>query len=199
MHTLRQYSTIQYSADTHSRLQPASGDGPASRHSAHDSQEYYSTLMLALSVSLCVAHTLSVSLSSFLSLSHLAPCVYPSLQDPRAALRVALDPNAIKPIDVAAVNGQYFVNIAVAGSIAGVSPDELSSSWKRLLGPVAIGVHGEQSNYKLGFQQQTAKSVCVLEACFHCWCMLVAELSLCGMFSVTPLAVLCIGCLGKLG
>eukprot|EP00879_Flechtneria_rotunda_P029272 GHRR01031603.1.p2 GENE.GHRR01031603.1~~GHRR01031603.1.p2 ORF type:complete len:120 (-),score=25.87 GHRR01031603.1:289-648(-) len=65
------------------------------------------------------------------------------LKDPMAALRVALDPSLIRPIDVASVNGKFFVNIAVAGSVASVSPDELSSKWKRLLGPVAIGFHGE--------------------------------------------------------
>eukprot|EP00879_Flechtneria_rotunda_P003192 GHRR01003415.1.p1 GENE.GHRR01003415.1~~GHRR01003415.1.p1 ORF type:complete len:440 (+),score=121.31 GHRR01003415.1:153-1472(+) len=63
------------------------------------------------------------------------------LKDPMAALRVALDPSLIRPIDVASVNGKFFVNIAVAGSVASVSPDELSSKWKRLLGPVAIGFH----------------------------------------------------------
>eukprot|EP00882_Tetradesmus_deserticola_P028680 GHRQ01031952.1.p1 GENE.GHRQ01031952.1~~GHRQ01031952.1.p1 ORF type:complete len:259 (+),score=93.48 GHRQ01031952.1:428-1204(+) len=63
--------------------------------------------------------------------------------DPLAALKVALDPSVIRPIDVAAVNGKFFVNIAVAGSIAEVSQEELASKWKRLLGPVAIGFHGQ--------------------------------------------------------
>jgi diacylglycerol kinase family enzyme len=67
---------------------------------------------------------------------------FDSSQDPFAALTTALDPSVIRPIDVAAVNGKFFVNIAVAGSIAEVSPEELASKWKRLLGPVAIGFHG---------------------------------------------------------
>ncbi|WIA07980.1 hypothetical protein OEZ85_007453 [Tetradesmus obliquus] len=61
--------------------------------------------------------------------------------DPLAALKTALDPGCIRPIDVAAVNGKHFVNIAVAGSIAEVSPEELASPLKRLLGPIAIGFH----------------------------------------------------------
>jgi hypothetical protein len=69
-------------------------------------------------------------------------CLFTSVQDPFAALVTALDPSVIRPIDVAAVNEKFFVNIAVAGSIAEVSPEELASKWKRLLGPVAIGFHG---------------------------------------------------------
>jgi hypothetical protein len=60
----------------------------------------------------------------------------------------ALDPSVIRPIDVAAVNGKFFVNIAVAGSIAEVSPEELSSKWKRLLGPIAIVPHGAYQTFK---------------------------------------------------
>jgi hypothetical protein len=65
-------------------------------------------------------------------------------QDPREALELALDPSAIKPIDVATVNGQPFVNTAVVGRIAAFSPEELArhSRWKRLVGPAAIVVQG---------------------------------------------------------
>lgn len=58
------------------------------------------------------------------------------------ALSTALDPSTIHSIDVAAVNGQPFMNTAVAGSLAETSAEELDGKWKRLLGPVAIGFHG---------------------------------------------------------
>jgi len=67
----------------------------------------------------------------------------PPSQDPREALRVALDASLIRPIDVATVNGRPFLNVAVAGGVADVPPDELSSKWKRLLGPLAIAFFGE--------------------------------------------------------
>lgn len=85
--------------------------------------------------------------------SHLVLCVTPPFphvpplvppQDPLKALRVALDPSNIHPIDVGRVNNKgVFVNIAVAGGVSEVSAEELSSKWKRLLGPVAIGFHGK--------------------------------------------------------
>ena len=64
------------------------------------------------------------------------------MQDPYAALSTALDPSTIRRIDVAAVNGQPFMNTAVAGSLAESSSEELNSKWKRLFGPAAIGLHG---------------------------------------------------------
>jgi hypothetical protein len=64
-------------------------------------------------------------------------------QDPKEALRLALDPSTIRPIDVATLNGKPFLNVAVAGGLAEVPADELSSKWKRLLGPVAIAFYGK--------------------------------------------------------
>ncbi len=64
------------------------------------------------------------------------------VQDPYAALQLALDPATIHKIDVAAVNGRPFMNIAVAGSVAESSAEELNSKWKRIFGPAAIGIHG---------------------------------------------------------
>jgi diacylglycerol kinase family enzyme len=55
---------------------------------------------------------------------------------------LALDPSLIRPIDVATLNGKPFINVAVAGGLAEVPADELSSRWKRLLGPVAIAFYG---------------------------------------------------------
>jgi hypothetical protein len=66
-----------------------------------------------------------------------------ALQDPQEALRVALDPSNITPIDMAYLNGAPFINVAVAGGLSAVSPSETSSWAKRLLGPVAIAGHGE--------------------------------------------------------
>jgi hypothetical protein len=43
---------------------------------------------------------------------------------------------------VATANGRVFLNVAVAGGLAEVPPEELSSKWKRLLGPLAIGFFG---------------------------------------------------------
>lgn len=65
------------------------------------------------------------------------------MQDPREALQVALDGSLIRPIDVALCNGRPFLNVSVAGGLAEVPADELSSRWKRLLGPVAIAFYGE--------------------------------------------------------
>ncbi|KAF8072370.1 ALDH10A8 [Scenedesmus sp. PABB004] len=70
-----------------------------------------------------------------------APRRRPRAQDPAEALRLALDPGTARPVDVALVNGQVFMNVAVAGSVAEVSPEELASRWKRLLGPAAIVLH----------------------------------------------------------
>lgn len=64
-----------------------------------------------------------------------------AVQDPRAALALALDPAHIARIDVPRLNGRPFVNVAVAGGLAQVDAGELSSGWKRLLGPLAIWGH----------------------------------------------------------
>jgi diacylglycerol kinase family enzyme len=63
------------------------------------------------------------------------------LQDPHV-LELALSPSSIHNIDVATLNGRAFINVAVAGGLAEVDAGELSSRWKRLLGPAAIAFYG---------------------------------------------------------
>ncbi|GBF95984.1 lipid kinase [Raphidocelis subcapitata] len=60
---------------------------------------------------------------------------------PEDALRTALDPMTPRAVDVGLLNGHAFVNIAVAGGMAAVPPEELDSPLKRLLGPFGIALH----------------------------------------------------------
>ncbi|WIA07993.1 hypothetical protein OEZ85_007464 [Tetradesmus obliquus] len=59
---------------------------------------------------------------------------------PLEALRLALDPSTIHPIDVALVNGEVFMNLATAGPVSEVSSKGMSDALKKLLGPAAVAV-----------------------------------------------------------
>jgi hypothetical protein len=63
-------------------------------------------------------------------------------QAPLEALRLALDPSTIHPIDVALVNGEVFMNLATAGPVSEVSSKGMSDALKKLLGPAAVAVAG---------------------------------------------------------
>ncbi|KAF8072371.1 lipid kinase YegS-like [Scenedesmus sp. PABB004] len=60
--------------------------------------------------------------------------------DPAEALRLALDPGTARPVDVALVNGQVFMNLATAGPVSEVSSKDMSPTLKRVLGPAAVAV-----------------------------------------------------------
>lgn len=44
-----------------------------------------------------------------------------ALQNPYGALQLALDPSTVRSINVAAVNGSPFINIAVAGHLTSIA------------------------------------------------------------------------------
>ena len=79
-------------------------------------------------------------LTSYLTL---CPGLTHPVQDPAVSLALALDPSKVQPIDVGAVNGHPFVNVALAGAAGEVTASEANSWLKRLLGPLGIVVHGE--------------------------------------------------------
>jgi hypothetical protein len=68
-------------------------------------------------------------------------------QAPLDALRLALDPSSIHPIDVALVNGEVFMNLATAGPVSEVSSKGMSDTMKKLLGPAAVAVAGKKAAF----------------------------------------------------
>jgi diacylglycerol kinase family enzyme len=68
-------------------------------------------------------------------------------QVPLDALRLALDPSTARPIDVALVNGEVFMNLATAGPVSEVSSKSMSDTSKKLLGPAAVAVAGERGPF----------------------------------------------------
>eukprot|EP00775_Hariotina_reticulata_P006844 gene6844-7062_t len=71
-------------------------------------------------------------------------------QAPLDALRLALDPSTVHPIDVALVNGEVFMNLATAGPVSEVSSKDMNSTLKKVLGPAAVAVAGFQQLFITG-------------------------------------------------
>ncbi|WIA28058.1 hypothetical protein OEZ86_010643 [Tetradesmus obliquus] len=71
---------------------------------------------------------------------------------PLEALRLALDPSTIHPIDVALVNGEVFMNLATAGPVSEVSSKGMSDALKKLLGPAAVAVAGFRQLFITGLK-----------------------------------------------
>eukprot|EP00879_Flechtneria_rotunda_P001176 GHRR01001323.1.p1 GENE.GHRR01001323.1~~GHRR01001323.1.p1 ORF type:complete len:469 (+),score=158.99 GHRR01001323.1:253-1659(+) len=61
---------------------------------------------------------------------------------PLEALRLAMDPTTVHPVDIALVNGEVFMNLATAGPVSEVSSKHMSHTLKKVLGPVAVAVAG---------------------------------------------------------
>ena len=70
------------------------------------------------------------------------PVLWTVLQHPLDALRLALDPGNIHPIDIALVNGEVFMNLTTAGPVSEVSSKGMSDALKKALGPAAVAVAG---------------------------------------------------------
>ena len=51
---------------------------------------------------------------------------------------MALDPSKARPVDVALVNGEVFMNLCTAGPVSEVSSKDMSTTLKKVLGPTAI-------------------------------------------------------------
>ncbi|KAI8466085.1 MAG: ATP-NAD kinase-like domain-containing protein [Monoraphidium minutum] len=72
--------------------------------------------------------------------------------DPREALALAVDPAAARPVDVALVNGEVFLNLATVGPVSEVSSKGMSDAAKKALGPAAILVSSIRQLFVTGLQ-----------------------------------------------